>query len=1133
MINLSDELLIVDNAQLDQKIRLAISSSLAHLRDRYGPAPTKVTWDSKHAAQYYFCEDLVKPGALFGSDFLEACLGFNQMTSRNERAKEFFSAMEEYFSSSRPAATAIVSIKQCVKLTLVELWSKDVVLLPSVFDVGSYFRPIKIERELLDFVFRYKTDTVSEKNLARPLRPETRRMWEYMPRVLMSASWRRVEDFRIQEFADLHRAQRLYIAGKGDIPISTSPIPWTLFLNELLEEFPNRIDYDRQLLVDYSYWSHGGRIAELSFEQYCSNKKRPKTSQRVSAQRIRPHKPSSSDRFLSMGQSATHESALTYFTSYRQKARHGIDWLCSGYSYLGREHIKLAESADVWATAFRAFLHHRATVKGYEQADECVAAMNTLADYLFLYLPWWKELFPNSKANLPFAPKNFLRHQFVYRSVEAPLSELPETLLEIIKLRRPSRTSQYAVLKQLQFFFSFVEAHFAEDEIVGGREFRSPIFKEFDLPRFSHRGKTSKIVFPRESYGYLVHYGYAVEAFGEFLLEACLGGSFSDLHLRKLASSRLIDTAEFGFMPYVLFRRKLIPLRQVPNVFSWARRYIKSKDCSRPYKLLPHLTTLRVFIVAIETGLRLSSVVWLDQRTWDANNPGDTSSSAFSFRPKGKYVSCLQVSSDKTKEKAWDTYVVFRVRAALLREQEFQHLIDEPHMDEEVPYRDRPQSRFGRIRPLFRSATSAKPVSEESYHDDWTLFMVGFQVFFEEVDGTLVSFVRMQPTSSTKAEPKILRDFQGAAYCPVSTLSISTPHACRASFATHRQGFLETTEIAELIGHTDPSVTEYYQSPRAVDLESKLEKCDRAIYEHHRRFDQDDAAYVRADNEQSSLVRIFRADRTRAEASFGFMPPVTLWGLEDSEKIDQKSIEELRNGPMSLVRFRETHICPVGEECPTEIVESVGGYKRCGLCPLAMKCIDHLPAIAAKKHSLVERIRYLFRQKAQLEARAEFNAVEAIWQEMELDTNELLGWQLSEEVLTKLYSLQIEEGCDERTYLAEQPEVVRRHLLRVVKQTPPTEFLLQRLAESNAYPSLQSPQVQAVAANIRRRLLAGVEVSDFQEESAGPQDVSAAAALLKTLMQANQLSVEEVANRLSDRSVSLPTSAPLRIGGAS
>lgn len=1136
MINISDRIVIREVKNLGPAIDQGIKNVLAHLETRYGQAPTPFKWDSPHGFQYLFSSANIRSDRKFGESFLDTALAFSAMSSRSESLSELLKIFDENLNGLRPAASAIPSLKQGIKLLLVELWRQQVLLLPSVFLPAPHFEPVPFRNELFSFIKKFDPKNPPVGIAAA----DARRLYYLMPRVFFSASWRLIEDVSINELSELQRAKRLFMTGQSETPIITSPVPWVLFLVEIKKAFPDRVNYTDDDIKKYSQWIFGS-VAEQPFSEFIQKNKRTATESSTKRRVWNPNQNVYSEEtikeFGELAKSSLHEDALKYFKEFSVRNRGGLNWLAELPRYVGREHISLENVVVQWRKAFKAFLHHRKTIKGYEDEKGVTSSLNILADYLFLYLPWWKELYPNSDVPLPLAPKDFARYAYVYRSTEEPIEQFPATFPELLKLRRRTRDGQYAVLKHIQLFFRFVESSFSEETDVAGPEFRNPIFEEFDLPRVARRGKTSKLVFPKGSYSYLVHYGYAVEALGEYLLAKCIGNVYSVAELRRLSAITWLNTEFLGFVPFVLVKGKLTPIFFIPNVFTWVTRVFKNGKEDSTKRLVPHLTTIRVLIAAIETGLRLSSLRWLDQRTWDQENRGETDFREFSFQPSGRYIYRLFVNTDKTKDKPWITDIVFRVRSLLLRENAFQNSINEPEMQEPVPYKGREDSRFGRILPLFQGSLSPNPITENMYQDYWVLFLTGFQEFYSGILLKRTLFVKINyiPTAKNNDKPKIIVLENGTQYCPVSIHAINTPHACRATYATNRQGLIETSDIALQLGHNSTVVTGYYQSPRAEDLHDKLEATDRAIFNNAQRFEHDSASYIRPDMQDSAMARSFMANRAAAIQQFKVMPAMALWNSAETESMSFEAIEELRNGPMSLVRFHPTHICPVGDECPADIVKTIGDFKRCGICPLALKGIDHLQAIAAKKNFLLERIRYQLKQRDVLEKAGEPSIVEDLWDSIELDTNEWIGWQLSEEVLAKSYADLIASGDapkDAVRYHADEPEIVRQYLQRVVRQSSEVEFLLCRIVESNAYPTMQTPQVQAVASAIRRRILGGTGTRDLLSELPGPADIAIAASLLKTVMQANQQSLAEVAKQLIDQPV-FATTSHLRIGEVS
>ena len=197
-----------------------------------------------------------------------------------------------------------------------------------------------------------------------------------------------------------------------------------------------------------------------------------------------------------------------------------------------------------------------------------------------------------------------------------------------------------------------------------------------------------------------------------------------------------------------------------------------------------------------------------------------------------------------------------------------------------------------------------------------------------------------------------------------------------------------------------------------------------------------------------------------------------------------------RASPMSQIVFRETHICPVGEHCPEEVVAETGGQRRCGTCPLACKCIDHLPAITAKQRQLLERLqssREAF-TTASFSAGAEESELGEIYDAIEADFQEYLGWRLAEEILE---DMRLRLGPTSEHLHAAQPEIIRQHLTRVVKASGQQEFVLRRIVEANEYPTLATDRLRLQVLKLQRRLMAGqvdlelLDRDDDEDEIAG------------------------------------------------
>lgn len=1045
-----------------------------------------------------------KKGVKFDKRFLDAALKFCTSTSQNTDIGSSYEVLQSYARPTPLAGTAWPGIKRGLKLMLVEMWRQHSVLLPTVFSPASHFPAHLFKHELLEWIQDYDTGSAAEGRRDG----NANRFVCYGTRLLFATDWQCPKDVSLSDLASLHRAQVLYKKGLWTSVIAGGhQLPFSMFATELLKSFPANVSFDRKSLEKYSLWALSKSIERISFEDFSKEKKIKPPKKDRSPKRGR--KPAIDHAAIVAGavNENTHDAILMAYRSLQLgRANSSIDWRETPLpTYPGREHVDLTTIAPVWIDTFKAFLHHRQHVKEYRSNAEVVSSLGLLADYLFFYLPWWRQSFPQGKVALPVSPKEFSRYAFVARHSDVPLEDLPAPLLQLIGLRRPNKNSTAVSVHHLTKYFEFVGTHFAEDENVAGRGFTSPINVELDAPRVKKKNKTTKEIIPKQVYGHLLFYCYAVEEFGQYLQGLALQ-SQPPWERGALRTAQAFPCAEFGHVPIVKYRGKEYVLEQVPNLFNWVERQVAIEGSDEPSTVyMPHLTALRLLIASLETGLRCQSVQWLDRSSWDSLNAD---------APSGSYTYALLVNTDKTRVHAWTTYVVHRVRDLLLREQRFQESFVDANRFGPVNYEGLESQPFDPIRPLFRAPDGAYPVGDHAYDSTWTKLMIDFGDFYRAATGEQhVRMVRLKSRLNPDGTPVIRssEDRDAASYCAVSILAIHTPHACRATFATNRQGILELSDVAELLGHSDVVVTAHYTKPSGELLRHQLQESDAAIVADYSMFDASSEGYIRADRPESALVRSFSRDRKETVERFRFMGPIALWSTDDS-KDEAEGQKLLMEGPMSRIRFRETHICPVGEECPSDIIEQIGAPRRCGACPLAMKCIDHLPAIAAKKNQLLERIKYQHKRREILECSGEPTAVlDEVWEDLELDINELLGWQLSEEILLSLCKREQEEGARDNVLHVDRPDIVRRHLQKIARSCNRTELVLQRIADSNAYPTLSTPHVQAAAGRLKRRLLAGRKADEIETWTDDFEDLRSTAKLLSIMMKSSGKSLNDVA----------------------
>jgi hypothetical protein len=598
MINLSDKLVFHPNSNWDLRIRACISEVLDEMSRRYGPERPNISWKyPQHAFQWQFRPANFSQKIRLDEEFVRMLFEFIDESSSKGNAL-YQERISKYTDNFRTPANGISSLKCGIKLLLALMWSRNLILLPTSLLMGSHFKPIDDNNELLNFAENFNPE--SHAGIAN------RQMFQYMPRIIRSTSWQKIEDVSIFEVSELHKAHREFLSGNYPNRFCASPVPWLFFLTQLSENFPSRIGFSSMDLVAYSTWAQLDVSGRMSFSSYLEkfvpksespNRVAPSGVDAPVMRRLPKSKKSGQSTALVTDESS-HDAVLNYFRALSKQSRAGFEWMRAPAAYIGREHVNVNQLSTVWYRLFSEYVFHRVHIKGFESEKGVYSALNLFADYLFLYLPWWKELFPESAVVFPVLPGDFTRYIFIKRNHEMPLEQLPATFFEVLKLRRTTAGAQRAAISVVHDFFDFVLLEYADKEEVIGSNLKNPISKKFDIPKSRAPNKTTKIPFSKVVYPYLLSYGYAVEAFGERLQDLCASGSL-DANTKKITNALWLDAAEFGYIPFVRHRRKVTPLMMVPNVFDYHWRDFGESLDNFKTLFIPHLTRLRLLISAI------------------------------------------------------------------------------------------------------------------------------------------------------------------------------------------------------------------------------------------------------------------------------------------------------------------------------------------------------------------------------------------------------------------------------------------------------------------------------------------------------------------------------------------------------
>lgn len=791
--------------------------------------------------------------------------------------------------------------------------------------------------------------------------------------------------------------------------------------------------------------------------------------------------------------------------------------------------FNLKANAETWIGIERTFLRK----VRMENKRQRTAALGYLNIYLFGYLPYWYAENPDFEYEFPSMPAKLTSAVFVsdlglLDGNLRPMSFV-DFLDSVARIRGWGASTHYGFLKQVAQLFAFIERY--SDSLPGAKDFRQPLHTH-DYPALTKSTGTNKRPIPRRVFKLFLSYIEALATLSAVLLERAVAGELSGNDIVGLSSRRtIIDCFErqdvFGFIPVVFHQGKAFPLRLIPNVFYAEARRLKSGHVAK----VPHPHPLHQIIVSLYTGLRHNHIQWLDSLAFDQH---------VDDRPGGREFSELHVNTDKTKSKAWKSFVNFRVIEVLRQQRAWRELIDEPGFSKKVYYNNNPESKWGSFFPLFSHSPDGRPHTDKFYSSCWSRLLSGLQGLLGTVGVKGVRLIRFLPPGVAYGDPCMdekLREYGSSQsrICEVSIKSDITPHSARVSVVSHALGILP----ADLIGRHWTGQTEatvyHYVVPDEEETYAEQQRQNLAL--RQRGYEQGYEAmlraapgqrspYIKADDVNSNLSKSLKANVDETITAYGC---ISLSFGEESKT----GLDVLRDTRAVGAVENKTEICPYGNQCPPEVVAQLKGWKRCAPCHFAVRSVDHLPAITARIRQVLEGLAEIEARIAAAEDADDFTAdeLDALEQNRDVLAEDLAAWQMAAEVL-EVMRQRIAAGKSTKSWHVQEPEIIERHLSRALFPTDTTEYVLARLQESEAFPMLESPQIRARFDLLRRQLLlntGNIRAALKLEPSANPG--AECLGLLRSIVEAHHLTLDDLKEMLeSDDSYldSIP-SRPLKL----
>lgn len=350
------------------------------------------------------------------------------------------------------------------------------------------------------------------------------------------------------------------------------------------------------------------------------------------------------------------------------------------------------------------------------------------------------------------------------------------------------------------------------------------------------------------------------------------------------------------------------------------------------------------------------------------------------------------------------------------------------------------------------------------------------------------------------------------------------------AFVSNMSKVLDIADIAKLVGHESVASTWYYSKPDTNDLDDKLLYANKAVETGNippRPTIDSGPAYLHAASKNSALSQALSKDLGEALHKFGV---ISLMQLKRAVEGEYEGLALLRKSPAARLVFRETHICPVGEQCPEEVIVAARGRLRCGSCPLACKSVDHLPAIAAKIRQMFRSAEFLYDKYDKLRLRTDsVTDAQNAYDELAVVADELVGWILTEDMLcAHLHA----ERANGKFIEAGDPDLVRLHLERVVGPSSARDKLLLSIIEAHEYPALEDESLRLRAELFRQKIMSSDLLKNIVEEISElylDDPIRSVSGFLASYSRMSGITMQEVVARCSEILIENNAVSPLKL----
>jgi hypothetical protein len=631
----------------------------------------------------------------------------------------------------------------------------------------------------------------------------------------------------------------------------------------------------------------------------------------------------------------------------------GVDALPPGLELLPEKVVKFCRLINA---TYRAFLKSKRLESQKNHKSSLYQMLAYCGPYLY-------QFFMDRDGNLDAYPTTF--NDFtcaIYITADADLlkevgnyeKELPETLLEminiIVDINKNTPETHYAKIYPIKDFFDYI---IGQSAVIPNADKVRNSFSPDCYPTQSKKWGTVKKPIPRMYFSTFLSMMYSLEyltmhlnAMADGTEPGVVAGELKWPNLSELVHSSewaglwgtgqmscaSVDLNALNYTPIFYFQGKPRPFTYIPRFYRISDRHINGEVQPRVV-----MNDVRSTLLMCETGIRQQHLLWLDLDRY-AN---------YVERQMKRPLAPLLVSTDKAHGE-WTSIVSDRVIQILDRQNAWYRRCTCPSFQEQIWYNNNEGSKFGRLRPLFRLATTPKNWMN---YDSFRLLLLCLQYFIksEQGDVSCPDIVWCKPSADSTEERQYITSHavESVSSITASTLTSDyTPHGLRAGFVSEAIKFLPPSIVGQWLTGQSEALVSYYsifdendlgmthQQMLCMSLMSNQDKLTAGDF-------PDLAATIARLNQ--TLQKDIAADAAGAIAKHRLM------SLSSVKRESDTGLDRIIAKEVSELAFNTTHICPFSNSCPKEVLDLFGEPNCCSACHFAIRGVIHLPAISAKK----------------------------------------------------------------------------------------------------------------------------------------------------------------------------------------